>query len=561
MPARCCAAARASTPTPARIIAAPAVPRAPARARTASARSRRAAPRLLRPSVRRLTNAEYDAAVQSLLGTTQTPSTNFPPDSRQAVNFTLNDGQRMDPVLAKALDDAAIALVAEARAANKFTTLAPCSNATTGGQACAQTFIKSFGAKAYRRALTDEEVTALTTLYTAGATGGAYNDGIDLVTRGLLQSAGFLYITQLGSGSSSPVTLTNDELASNLSFLVGGGPPDQTLLDAAAAGNLGNADGRETQVRRLLGTTPGKTRMVRVVREWLGTDAIAETGKDGAAYRGLRGRQERDHRREHELRRRGAAERNGDRQRAAERELERRRQHAGRRLRRHVGRYEQAHDAAEPAGHPEPGGVPVRLRSRQRERPGASWRRGHAPDRLHEPGVAGVAEHRRRAPAARPGEVDARALLDSLHRHQVRDLSRSTSTRSASRSSSSTGWGSSGRRTPTKRTRTSTSDERALASVNTTAATTIPSHGPQSTSRAPTPTATRWRWRWPAARGCASASRARCSGRQRAGAAPTCPTRPIGTPSTRQRRRSSTLEAAPEREPGEVRRDAGRLRP
>ena len=44
-------------------------------------------PVYLRASVRRLTNAEYDASVQALLGTTQTPSTNFPPDSRQAVEL------------------------------------------------------------------------------------------------------------------------------------------------------------------------------------------------------------------------------------------------------------------------------------------------------------------------------------------------------------------------------------------------------------------------------------------------------------------------------------------
>src|SRR4029079_18562962 len=95
-------------------------------------------PVYLRASVRRLTNAEYDASVQALLGTTMTPSTNFPPDSRQAVNFTLNDGQRVDPVLAAALDDAAIALVTEARGNNKLANLAPCSNASMGGQACAQ---------------------------------------------------------------------------------------------------------------------------------------------------------------------------------------------------------------------------------------------------------------------------------------------------------------------------------------------------------------------------------------------------------------------------------------
>jgi hypothetical protein len=46
---------------------------------------------LLPPSIRRMTNAEYDASVQALLGTTMTPSAayNFPPDSRQGGGFTL----------------------------------------------------------------------------------------------------------------------------------------------------------------------------------------------------------------------------------------------------------------------------------------------------------------------------------------------------------------------------------------------------------------------------------------------------------------------------------------
>jgi hypothetical protein len=241
---------------------------------------------LLPPSVRRMTNAEYDASVQALLGTTQTPSTNFPPDSRQIGGYTLNDAQRIDPVLAKALDDAAQALVTEARGNNKLATLAPCSNATTGGEACAKTFINSFGAKAFRRAVAADELTDLVTLYHAGADSpGTYNEGIDLVTRGILQSVGFMYVTALGgTATSGMVKLTSDELASNLSFLVAGSPPDQTLIDMGTAGGLATADGREQQVRRLLTTQGGRDRMVRVVREWLGVDQIAATAKDATVY-------------------------------------------------------------------------------------------------------------------------------------------------------------------------------------------------------------------------------------------------------------------------------------
>jgi len=241
---------------------------------------------LLPPSVRRMTNAEYDASVQSLLGTAMTPSTNFPPDSRQIGGYTLNDAQRVDPVLAKALDDAAQALVTEARGNNKLATLAPCSNATTGGEACARTFITSFGGTAFRRAVASDEMTDLVALYHAGADSpGTYNEGIDLVTRGILQSVGFLYVTALGTTpASGTLTLTKDELASNLSFLVAGAPPDQTLLDAATAGTLATPDGREAQVRRLITTQPGRDRMVRVVREWLGVDQIAATSKDATVY-------------------------------------------------------------------------------------------------------------------------------------------------------------------------------------------------------------------------------------------------------------------------------------
>src|SRR5687768_16586597 len=69
--------------------------------------------------IRRLSNAEYDASVQALLGTTVSPSLDFsfPPDAKQGPSnspagpaFTVNDAQRVDPVLADKLDTAAQSL-------------------------------------------------------------------------------------------------------------------------------------------------------------------------------------------------------------------------------------------------------------------------------------------------------------------------------------------------------------------------------------------------------------------------------------------------------------------
>jgi hypothetical protein len=240
---------------------------------------------LLPARIRRLTNAEYDASVQALLGTAQKPSSTFPPDSRQGP-FTLNDAQRVDPVLAKQLDVAALALVSEARASGKLAALAPCA----AGEACATTFINDFGARAYRRPLTAAETAALVAVYHAGADGASHEEGIDLAARALLQSAGFLYLTELGDpaaagGAAAPkVTLTGHETASALSYVLGGIPPDQPLLDAARAGQLATGDGREQQARRLLGLPGGHDRVVRVVREWFGVDRIADTAKDSTVY-------------------------------------------------------------------------------------------------------------------------------------------------------------------------------------------------------------------------------------------------------------------------------------
>jgi hypothetical protein len=249
--------------------------------------------------IRRLTNAEYDASVQALLTTTMAPSAKlaFPPDARQGPTnspagaaFTVNDAQRVDPILADKLDAAAQALVAEARGNGRLAALSPCASpAGAGGEACARTFVQTFGAKAYRRPLTDDEVNGLvsgaTSAYHVAADGYTYEDGIDLLTRVLLQSPAFLYLTELGaSGGGSMFTITPSETASALAYLLTSRPPDDTLLGNATSGMLGTPEGREAEARRLLATPAGKARFVGVVREWLGIEDVAHREKAQSMY-------------------------------------------------------------------------------------------------------------------------------------------------------------------------------------------------------------------------------------------------------------------------------------
>lgn len=245
--------------------------------------------------IRRLSNAEYDASVRALLGGTSSPSQefSFPPDAKQGPAnspagpaFTVNDAQRVDPVLADKLDTAALALVAEARQSGKLAALSPCSDeSAAGAEACAKSFIQSVGAKAFRRRLLDAEAAGLLKAYHVGADGYSHADGVAQVARVLLQSPGFLYTTEIGEpGAGAGFVMTSDEIATALGYLLTSGPPDDALLQVAASGTLATPEAREAEAKRLLATPAGHERFVRVVREWLGIDDVARREKSQSVY-------------------------------------------------------------------------------------------------------------------------------------------------------------------------------------------------------------------------------------------------------------------------------------
>ena len=240
--------------------------------------------------IRRLTNSEYENSVHALINNTAPVTGSFSPDARQD-GYTVNDAQRVDSVLIKQISSAASALAAQVK--TQLDSFAPCADQTNGAEACAKTFIQSFAGKAYRRPLGADESQKLLDLYHAAADTGTYADGVELVVTGVLQSAAFLYLTEVGDGTpASPVTLTPYETANELSYLITGGPPDAALLSAAAAGQLATPEQRSAQFSRLFqsGDPDGsRARVVRVVNEWLGTDRLVDTAKDTTVYASFAG--------------------------------------------------------------------------------------------------------------------------------------------------------------------------------------------------------------------------------------------------------------------------------
>jgi Protein of unknown function (DUF1588)/Protein of unknown function (DUF1592)/Protein of unknown function (DUF1595)/Protein of unknown function (DUF1587) len=241
---------------------------------------------LLPARIRRLTDAEYQASVTDLVGQEADGiSKDFVPDSRQS-DFTVNEAQRVDPVFARQLAEAADVLAGAV--GTRATDKAPCANPSTGAAACAEQFIKSFGERAYRRPLAADEVSQLLTVFNTAFEGGTYEEGIALTVRAMLQSAAFLYLTEIGEAPATNVKLTAHELASSISYLVRGAPPTPELLARANSGGLDTPEGRYAAVTdESLGLFAGaqaRDRVVRVVREWLGIDRIGDIAKDTNIY-------------------------------------------------------------------------------------------------------------------------------------------------------------------------------------------------------------------------------------------------------------------------------------
>jgi hypothetical protein len=122
----------------------------------------------------------------------------------------------------------------------------------------ARAFITSFGQRAFRRPLTEAEITSHLALFDQGPTlypgGDAFNSGANLVIQAMLQSPHFLYRTELSTAvaGATTVKLNDYEVASKLAFAVTNTMPDEELFAAAAAGQLQDPAGVAAQAVRLL---------------------------------------------------------------------------------------------------------------------------------------------------------------------------------------------------------------------------------------------------------------------------------------------------------------------
>ncbi len=182
-----------------------------------------------------------------------------------------------------AAETVAAAVVANSSSLAK---VAPCASGADQ-RTCAQNFVQSFGALAYRSPITDSaDIARHLAMYDQGAT-VSYAHGIELVLRGMLQSPRFLYRIELGTSEKvgdNAVKLSPYEIAARLAYVVWDGPPDSALTSAAAAGQLATPDQLQAQLTRMLADPKGASFVQRFVEGWTQLSSLDGVVKDATVY-------------------------------------------------------------------------------------------------------------------------------------------------------------------------------------------------------------------------------------------------------------------------------------
>jgi len=141
-----------------------------------------------------------------------------------------------------------------------------------GEDFCARKILSTLARRAYRRAVTEEDIRDLMGYYKTGRAKGTFDQGIELALRAMLVDPDFLFRIEHDPSGVAPgraYRLTDVELASRLSFFLWSSIPDDELLDAAEAGKLRDRAVLAGQVRRMLRDARSNALITNFAGQWL----------------------------------------------------------------------------------------------------------------------------------------------------------------------------------------------------------------------------------------------------------------------------------------------------
>ena len=169
---------------------------------------------------------------------------------------------------------------------------------------CARKIFATLTRRAYRRAVTDEDLQAPLKFYKQARAGGSFDEGIDMGLRAVLVSPEFLFRIEQDRNGVAPKTaykISDVELASRLSFFLWSSIPDDELLDLAIQNKLRAPGVLDKQVRRMLADGRSRTLVTNFADQWLYLRNLASANPDMRIFAGFDDNLRQAFRRETEL--------------------------------------------------------------------------------------------------------------------------------------------------------------------------------------------------------------------------------------------------------------------
>ena len=226
--------------------------------------------------MRRLNLSEYDNILADLLGDTSTPAEdsahpwgNDPPNADSGFESATS----IPDQLVRNFSAAAETVVETALTAGKLNI--PCTNPAAAAEAaCVTQFINTFGLKVFRRPLDATEVSDAMTLFTTVRALTTFNESVAAIAKGMLQTASFLYHWEIGptkpvAAADGLIPLTPWQIASRLASNLWNSKPDDTLLQAAQAGQLATPTQVAAQAQRLIADPKHLRSLTEFHGQWL----------------------------------------------------------------------------------------------------------------------------------------------------------------------------------------------------------------------------------------------------------------------------------------------------
>ncbi len=169
---------------------------------------------------------------------------------------------------------------------------------------CAREIVSRLASEAYRRPLTDEDMTGLMGLYRQGADRGGFETGIRTALQGILASPHFVFRAERiaeDAPQDQVAPLSGRALASRLSYFLWASPPDQELRDLGESGELQDPDVILAQAQRMLLDPRSETLATRFASQWLRLQRLEVIHPDPRRHPEFDDRLKEDMRRETEM--------------------------------------------------------------------------------------------------------------------------------------------------------------------------------------------------------------------------------------------------------------------